>query len=392
MKIFKKEVMLKSIGIFVFKIILTSVIFFISLYAMLFISIFGRNLNSILLGMACLILPLLVTLVWTNKKRKKAFIIWLCFTLFTLISCGINMAIVSYRESLRIKTDVNINVYDYMPFEEDSKIVKLDEEATLKLKDNLPRVDGAAAVFPLYSAFVNEVYPKTVEYRDGTFEYNNTVGGYKLLGEKEIDIFFGAYPSKEQIETAKAKGTEFEYTEIGKEAFVFFVNKDNPVDNLTSEQIKDIYSGKITNWKEVGGNDEEILAFQRNEGSGSQSMLKRFMGDTPIMEAKTEQVNDFMMGIITQVADYKNYDNSIGFSFRYYLETLIANPNVKTVKIDGIAPTPETISNGTYGITTSLYAVTYKDNPNENVKLLIDWVLSDQGQELVEKTGYTRIK
>ena len=58
---------------------------------------------------------------------------------------------------------------------------------------------------------------------DGVFEYNNTVGGYKLLGEKETDIFFGAYPSKEQIETAKSKGTEFEYIPIGYEAFVFFV-------------------------------------------------------------------------------------------------------------------------------------------------------------------------
>ena len=128
------------------------------------------------------------------------------------------------------------------------------------------------------------------------------------------------------------------------------------------------------------------------EGSGIKSMLKSFMVDTPIIDAKTEQVNDFMSGIITQVADYKNYDNSIGFSFRYYLETLIANPNVKTLKVDGIEPTPETISNGTYGITASLYAVTYKDNPNENVRFFIDWILSEQGQELVEKTGYTRIK
>ena len=392
MKIFKKEITAKIIGMFVLKTLLTVAIFFCSVYVMLFIFILGRDLNSILLGIASLILPLLVTLIWSKKKRKKFFISWLCFTAFTLVACGINKAIVLHEESLRIKTDININVYDYMPFEEDSKIMKLDEEATLKLENNLPRVDGAAAVFPLYSAFINAVYPKTVEYRDGTFEYNNTVGGYKLLGEKEIDIFFGAYPSKEQIATAKEKGTEFEYTEIGKEAFVFFVNKDNPVENLTSQQIKDIYSGKITNWKDVGGNDEEILAFQRNEESGSQSMLKRFMGDTPIMDAKTEQVNDFMSGIITQVADYKNYDNSIGFSFRYYLETLIANPNVKTLKVDGIEPTPETISNGTYGITASLYAVTYKDNPNENVRLFIDWILSEQGQELVEKTGYTRIK
>ena len=110
------------------------------------------------------------------------------------------------------------------------------------------------------------------------------------------------------------------------------------------------------------------------------------------MDARTEEINTLMVGIIEQVADYKNYSNSIGFSFRYYLETLIANPNVKMLKVDGVAPTPENISNESYGLTGSLYAVTYKDNPNENVDLLINWILSEEGQELVEKTGYSRTK
>ena len=170
-----------------------------------------------------------------------------------------------------------------------------------------------------------------------------------------------------------------------------FVHKDNPVENLTTEQIQKIYSGEITNWKDVGGNDEEIVAFQRNEGSGSQSMLKRFMGDKTIMEAPTEQVNDFMSGIIERVSNYKNKTNSIGFSFRYYLEGIIKNPDIKMVRIDGVAPTAENIKNRKYSITTSLYAVTYKDNPNENIGKLIDWVLSSEGQEIIEKTGYVGV-
>ena len=364
---------------------------------MLYIVLIGlaTRINAVIIIMAVLTLPLLLLVVWLKGRRKKVFKCWLIFLILVGVAWGTNYGILEYKESLRIKTDININIHDYMPFEEESKIVKLDKEASLKLEEKLPRVDGAAAVFPLYSAFVNAVYPKNTkyEYREGTiFSYHNTVDGYRLLAEKEIDIFFGAYPSEEQLEYAKEQETEFEFTEIGKEGFVFFVNKNNPVENLTSKQIKDIYSGKITNWKEVGGNDEEILAFQRNEGSGSQSRLKRFMGDTPIMEAETEKVNAFMGGIIEQVADYKNYSNSIGFSFRYYLETLIANPNVKMLKVDGIEPTPENISNETYPITGSLYAVTYKDNENRNVDLLIDWILSEEGQEIVEKTGYSRVK
>ncbi len=387
----KEGISLKIILVIALKIIITIGILFASIYAPLFIYvIFESNINQVLLVMASLVIPLSIIWIWLKKKRKLLFLIWLVYAIISFGACGINKLIYDYEESLRINPNVNINVYDYMPFEENSKIAKLNKEASLKLEDDLPILDGAAAVFPLYSAFVNEVYPESTKYGEDVFLYNNTVDGYRLLAEKKTDIFFGAYPSEEQIQYAKEKGTEFEYIEIGKDGFVFFVNKDNPIDGLTSEQIRDIYSGKITNWKEVGGNDEEILAFQRNEGSGSQSRLKRFMGDVPLMEARMEERNYFMVGIINQVADYKNYKNSIGFSFRYYLETLIANPNVKMLKVDGVAPTVENISNNSYSLTGSLYAATYKGNENKNLNLLINWILSEEGQELVQKTGYAR--
>lgn len=365
-----------------------------SFYAGIFIFLLclSANIIIVLSLIAVLLLPILLLILVYSKNKKKVFKYWCVFALILAIALSINIGINKYNEKITIDTNPNINTEEYLPFDDNSKIVKLEKEASLKLTNNLPIVDGAAAVFPVYSAFVNATYPNTVKLYDGTFEYNNTVGGYKLLGEKETDIFFGAYPSKEQIETAQSKGTEFEYTEIGTEAFVFFVHKDNPVENLTTEQIKKIYSGEITNWKDVGGNDEEIVAFQRNEGSGSQSMLKRFMGDKPIMEAPSEQINDLMSGIIERVSNYKNKTNSIGFSFRYYLEGIIKNPDIKMISIDGLAPTVENIKNGKYSITTSLYAVTYKDNPNENVDKLIDWVLSSEGQEIIEKTGYVGIK
>ena len=116
------------------------------------------------------------------------------------------------------------------------------------------------------------------------------------------------------------------------------------------------------------------------------------MGDTSIMTPPTEQVNDFMVGIIDQVANYKNKSNSIGFSFRYYVEGIIRNPDIKMISIDGIEPTVENIKNGLYSITTNLYAVTYENNPNENVNKLIDWILSDEGQSIIEQTGYVGIK
>lgn len=390
----KENNKMKYLGKLIFKLIITGIALFVSYIVSIYLLIIFSSLkiNVISTVWSALLLPTLLLILIYSKNKKRNLKRFGIFILVFFIVLGINIGINKYEESITVKTNVNIDCNEYLPFTEDSKIVKLDKEASLKLTEKLPILDGAAAVFPVYSAFVNETYPNTTKLNDGVFEYNNTVRGYSLLAQKETDIFFGGYPSEEQIDFARENNTEFVYTEIAKEAFVFFVHKDNPVENLTQEQVKKIYSGEITNWKEVGGNDEDIVAFQRNEGSGSQSRLKRFMADTPIMEAPTEQVNDFMVGIIDKVSDYKNKTNSIGFSFRYYMEGIIKNPNVKILKIDGIEPNIENIREEKYPITGSLYAVTYKDNNNENVQKLLDWILSKEGQEIIEKTGYAGIK
>ncbi len=348
----------------------------------------GINNDVALLGMFALLL-LTVPFIWLRKRRKYA-VFWGATAVVYFAVIGTQYGIEKYNKSITIDTSPNIVVGEYLPFDEDSKIVRL-ENASLKLTDELPRIDGAAALFPVYSAFVNAVYPDTTELDDGVFEYNNTVDGYRLLAERETDIFIGAYPSDEQRTYAKECGTTFEYTPIGAEAFVFFVHKDNPVGTLTEEQLRGIYSGEITNWSEVGGKDEDIAAFQRNEGSGSQSMLKRFMGEKPLMTPPTEQVTDMMSGIIEQVADYKSRSNSIGFSFRYYVEGIIKNPDIKMIAINGIEPSAENIRNEVYPIITPVYAVTYKENTNENVDRLLQWILSEEGQRIINETGYVGI-
>ena len=377
----------------VLKILLTAATLFVSYYALIVTAIllFSSGINHIITYIGLIVVPsLLLPLIWL-KKRKKFLIIWCICAAVYGAALGTNFGIIKYNKSITVNTSPNIDIQAYLPFDEDSKIVKTDSK-TLKLTENLPRIDGAAALFPVYSAFVNAVYPNTTKLHDGIFEYNNTPDGYRLLAEKETDIFIGVYPSDEQRAYAEENQTTFEYTPIGTEAFVFFVHKDNPITNLTTKQIKDIYSGKITNWKDVGGKNEKIAAFQRNEGSGSQSMLKRFMGDTPIMDAPTEMVNDLMAGIIEQVADYKSKTNSIGFSFRYYVEGIIKNPDIKMISIDGAAPTSENIRNGSYPILTPIYAVTYKENQNGNVDKLLEWILSDEGQYIINETGYVGIK
>lgn len=358
---------------------------------LLLLSLNGFWAITIIFGV--LILPLIIPFIWL-KKRKVYALSYLSYLLCFALLAGTQTAIDKYEKSITINTAPAINVNEYLPFKEDSKIVKIQSQ-TLDFssldRSSLPIIDGAAAVFPVYSAFVNATYPDTTEIYDGIFEYNNTVEGYKKLAEKETDIFVGAGPSKEQLAYAESQKTTFKYTQIGWEAFVFFVNKDNPIDSLTVDQIKKIYSGEITNWREVGGKNENIVPYQRNEGSGSQSMLIRFMGDAPILPPTTETQVDGMGGIIETVANFKNKSNSIGFSFRFYVEGIIKNPDVKMIAINGIKPTAENVKNSTYPIITPLYAMSREGNEKESVETLINWMLSAEGQFIIEQTGYVGI-
>lgn len=145
----------------------------------------------------------------------------------------------------------------------------------------MPRLDGATALYPLYSAFVQAVYPQDTYNSSIELTGNDLVlctstsEAYKRLIAGNADIIFAAAPSLAQTKQAKLAGRELKLTPIGREAFVFFVNKRNPVDSLTIEQIKDIYSGTVTNWSEVGGKKASIRAFQRAENSGSQTKLQK---------------------------------------------------------------------------------------------------------------------
>ena len=139
-------------------------------------------------------------------------------------------------------------------------------------------------------------------------------------------------------------------------------------------------------------NDEAIRPFQRNENSGSQTAFVHFMQEKTIIEPPMENVHCIMESIVTQAADYVNYGNAIGFSFRYYVNKMIKNEDVKILKINGVFPELETIGNDTYPLSSSFFAVTLTDNYKPNVTRFLEWIVSEQGQYLVKETGYCPIK
>ena len=112
-----------------------------------------------------------------------------------------------------------------------------------------------------------------------------------------------------------------------------------------------------------------------------------------VMAEPTKETYAGGMGeIISRVAGYRNAENSIGYSFMYYASEMINNQQIKFISIDGIKPNSETIRNKTYPFTVPVYAVTLKSNEDENVHKFLEWLLSEEAQGLVDKTGYTSIK
>jgi len=294
----------------------------------------------------------------------------------------------AYHNSIPTVSEQDFDLSAYKPFQENTKAVTLDQPSTLKLESPLPRLDGATALYPLYSAFAQAVYPKKeYDLYDSEVSVTTTPKAYTNLINGSADLIFVAGPSTQQLAIAKENGVELKLTPIGREAFVFFVHADNSVKGLTTEQIQGIYSGAITNWQEVGGKNEPIRAFQRPENSGSQTMLQKVMGNHKLMKPPNEDRISGMGGIIEKTSDYKNYPNAIGYSFRFFATEMVQNGNIRLLEVDGVMPSKETIANKTYPLAAEFYAVT-AGSENPNVSKLIEWILSPQGQSLVEKTGY----
>jgi len=272
----------------------------------------------------------------------------------------------------------SVEVDQYLPFAQETKIVK--REYSDKLEGDLPVIDGAAALVPVFNSLVYSIYPESsVKYENGDFtkdsalQYHNTRGAFKGIVDGDCDIAFCAKPSDEQVKYGLDKGVELELTPIGREAFVFIVNKNNPVDGLTMEQLKQIYSGKVTNWKDVGGANRPINVVQRNQGSGSQTTLEKLFG---------KDIKQNFFGPLGA---------SLGFSFRFYVEELTKHGHIKILKLNDVYPSRENVQNESYPIVSNFYAVTRKGETNPNVQKVLDFVLSSLGQEIINETGYVSL-
>lgn len=264
--------------------------------------------------------------------------------------------------------------------------------------ENFPKIDASLATQPLTDAIISNF---TGLSKDKIVtNYSNTHPAYVKLINDEVDLIVVTQPSEEELKLAKDKGVELEVIPVVKEGFVFYVNSKNPVNSLTRAQIQGIYSGEITNWKEVGGENKKIIPYQRPTNSGSQTgMLSLVMKDKKLMTPKKENLIQTMAAIVNLVSQYNNSVDAIGYSYYYYAKTMYETidntvaSNIKFLSIDGIEPSNENIQSGAYPYTTAYYIVINKaDGENSPARILANHMLSSRGQQVAEDVGYVPVK
>ncbi|MDL4839649.1 PstS family phosphate ABC transporter substrate-binding protein [Aquibacillus rhizosphaerae] len=330
--------------------------------------------------------------IFKQMKKRIAKRTMLVFFSCIVISVIFYESYQYYLNSLEIMSSQDFDLEEYLPYKEDTKAVYIEEESSFTIEENLPLLDGATALYPVYSAFVQAVYPeKEYPLDDSEVVSSQTSNAFNNLVNGTVDMIFMAHPSEQQMRHAENNNVQLELTPIGREAFVFFVNTKNPIEELSMKEIQAIYSGEIKNWKQLGGDDEDIRAFQRPEGSGSQTALISVMNDTPLMDPPSKEIVSGMGGIIKETSNFQNRSNAIGFSFRHFSQDMVKNGKIKHIAVEGIIPSKNNIQNETYPIVDNFYAIT-ANSDNPHLENFLIWILSEQGQQIIDETGYVPVR
>lgn len=200
----------------------------------------------------------------------------------------------------------------------------------------------------------------------------DTINGTVEIGMSSRDL-------KPEEKNEGLKEVEIAYDGIG-----IIVNKSNTVKSLTINQIKDIYTGKITNWKDVGGKDTPIVVVSREDGSGTRDAFQEIVGYKSEELTSEAQIGDGSGNIKSTVS---TNENAIGYiSFEYI------DDSINSLQVDNVEPSAQSVKDKTYKIARPFLLVYKEDKLGESGKKFIDFILSEEGQKVAEENGLIRIK
>ncbi len=264
----------------------------------------------------------------------------------------------------------------------------------------MPVIDGSTSTYPFTEAVYSCLFYNGYEHKEKPKKHSKSYASYEKLINGENDVIIASvYPAQEILDLAKENNVELELVPIAYDAMIFFTNKANSIENLTQEQITNIYvDNKYANWEELGGPDAALYPYARNYDSGSHAQMQRhFLHGKDINEKiRKETTSVTMSNVLTDVMDCmtenpKGY--GLGYSIYYYFNNMNAFYNtfdrLKLLKIDGVAPNDETIASGEYPLSNNTYVVFRKDEPKDSpARKFADFMLTDKGQLCVEVAGF----
>jgi phosphate transport system substrate-binding protein len=277
--------------------------------------------------------------------------------------------------------------------------------------NNYPKVDGSTSAEPLNILVACKLLgikyqwvqdntlgwhiKPVLKSKNNSKRFNNLVKASQThqsfinLIDKKADLILSARKMSSSEKTyADAAGISLIETPIALDAFVFIVHPSNTITSLTIEQIQDIYTGKIINWNEVGGNDSPIEPYVRNPDSGSQEVMESLV-------MKDLDINNFPVSwevVFTMTGAFEAVTgrwDAICYTFYYYKEYVLKEARTKSVPIEGIAPNKESIINNTYPLTTEVYAVIRSDlDESSTAYKLYEFLQTEIGKEVISESGY----
>ena len=281
---------------------------------------------------------------------------------------------------------------------------------TLLSYGTYPSIDGSTVCVPLGMELARQHLGLSEEDLPGFVSFSTTHNAYlRLIGskpnptvsiasrkavldpEQPVSLFLGTEPSDEELGLAAEAGVELVKVPFCYDAFVFLVNGQNPVDGLTVEQIRQIYTARLIEWGQVGGKEGLLIkAYQRPQNSGSQTAMENLvMQGVALSGADPAYITDGMGDLISQVGDFENGPAALGYSYLYYVDSMYKSGDVKVLAVDGIAPTEENLRSGAYPFTTCYYAVYRKgDTAAESFAA---WLVGETGQKCVRQAGYVPV-
>ncbi len=278
--------------------------------------------------------------------------------------------------------------------------------------ENYPKVDGSTSCHPLQIVIACEILD--VEYQwyedfDGmlrvwpsdddpakdddikyiyNIQHSGTHGSYVNLIADSVDLIIAArLPSEDEFALADSLNINISTKAIALDAFVFILNTQNPVNNLSVEQIRGIYSGVIINWNDVGGDNAAINPYQRNRNSGSQELMETLvMKELPMAEVPDLLILGSMMGPINKLTDDPF---GIGYTVYFFNNFMAPRNQIKMCAVNGVYPDPQSISSSGYIYTTKVYVAIRSTLGAESTAFTLwKWLQTQTGQQTVGQSGY----